>query len=337
MTTERERRERARREFMREEAKRTTGVMLVVGYFCLFRALFVLSVSLLFFPVAATAEGACAPDLPAVSAPETTAPDAATRFVDISAPIKQGAHADPPICAPNVSYVNHSAPPPPELAALFPGLRLEDLPGGDLWALERVEMCTHSGTHVDAPWHYGATMADGSKPMTIEQVPLDWFHGRGVKLDFRDVPDGHVVTADEIRAKLREIGHALSPGDVVLMNTAAGAARGSADYVHRGCGFGRDATLFLTGEGVRLVGTDAWSWDAPFVHVGRRYRETGETGDASIVWEGHKAGRERPYAQIEKLANLDALPSAGFDVAAFPVTVEGGSGGWTRAVAILDR
>ena len=74
---------------------------------------------------------------------------------------------------------------------------------------------------------------------------------------------------------------------------------------------------------MRLVGTDAWSWDAPFIHVGRRYEET---KDASIVWEGHKAGRERPYVQIEKLANLDKLPSFGFDVAAFPVTVEGGSG-----------
>ena len=120
MTTERERRERARREFMREEAKRTTGVLLAVGYFCLFRALFVTSVSLLLFPVAATAEGACAPTHAGESAPETTAPDSAARFVDISAPIKQGAHADPPICAPNVSYTNHSAPPLPELAALFP-------------------------------------------------------------------------------------------------------------------------------------------------------------------------------------------------------------------------
>ena len=132
MTTERERRERARREFMREEAKRTTGVLLAVGYFCLFRALFVsVSLSLLVFPVAATAEGACAPDLLVVSAPETTAPDYAARFVDISAPIKQGAQTDPPICAPNVSYTNHSSPAPPELAALFPGLRLGDLPGGD--------------------------------------------------------------------------------------------------------------------------------------------------------------------------------------------------------------
>ena len=225
MTTERERRERARREFMREEAKRTTGVLLAVSYFCLFRALFVRVLVPPRIPRRGDRGRACAPDLLVVSAPETTAPDYAARFVDISAPIKQGAQTDPPICAPNVSYTNHSSPAPPELAALFPGLRLEDLPNGDLWALERVEMCTHSGAHVDAPWHYSATMADGSKPMTIREVPLDWFHGRGVKLDFRDVPDGHVVTAAEIRAKLREVGHVLSPGDVVLMNTAAGAAR----------------------------------------------------------------------------------------------------------------
>jgi kynurenine formamidase len=36
------------------------------------------------------------------------------------------------------------------------------------------------------------------------------------------------------------------------------------------------------------------------------------------------------------LANLEKLPATGFTVVAFPVTVKGGSGGWTRAVAILD-
>ena len=119
----------------------------------------------------------------------------------------------------------------------------------------------------------------------------------------------------------------------MLMNTAASAARGTERFVHAGVGFGRDATMYLTGKGVRLVGTDAWSWDAPFVHTARRYATT---KDASIVWEGHKAGRDAPYCQIEKLANLEKLPATGFTVVAFPVTVKGGSGGWTRAVAILD-
>ena len=38
------------------------------------------------------------------------------------------------------------------LQKFFPGLKAEDVPGYDGWALEKVEMCTHSGTHVDAPW-----------------------------------------------------------------------------------------------------------------------------------------------------------------------------------------
>ena len=61
----------------------------------------------------------------------------------------------------------------------FPGLRRESLPGKDGWAIEKVSMCTHSGTHVDAPWHYSASMADGSTPATISQLPLDWFYGPG--------------------------------------------------------------------------------------------------------------------------------------------------------------
>src|SRR3546814_12589804 len=55
----------------------------------------------------------------------------------------------------------------------------------------------------------------------------------------------------------------LQPFDIVLVNTSAGAAYGSADFLNKGCGMGEEATLFLTGQGVRVVGTDAWSWDAP--------------------------------------------------------------------------
>ena len=33
------------------------------------------------------------------------------------------------------------------------------------------------------------------------------------------------------------------------------------------------------------------------------------TGDASLIWEGHKAGREIGYCHLEKLHNLEALPA----------------------------
>ena len=69
---------------------------------------------------------------------------------------------------------------------------------------------------------------------------------------------------------------------------------------------------------MRLTGTDAWSWDAPFVHTARRIAES---GDAGLIWEGHKAGRDIGYCHLEKLHNLEALPADGFQVACFPVKI----------------
>ena len=91
--------------------------------------------------------------------------------------------------------------------------------------------------------------------------------------------------------------------------------------------------MYLTSRGVRVVGTDAWSWDAPFNATAARYAQT---KDPKIIWEGHKSGREIGYCQIEKLGQLDQLPPHGFTVACFPVKVKAASGGWTRAVAILN-
>jgi len=84
---------------------------------------------------------------------------------------------------------------------------------------------------------------------------------------------------------------------------------------------------------VRVTGIDGWSWDAPFSFTRKRFLET---GDPSIIWEGHKAGREIGYCHMEKLANLDQLPPFGFKVACFPVKIEAASAGWTRCVAMLD-
>ncbi|MDE2516216.1 MAG: cyclase family protein [Rhodospirillales bacterium] len=256
----------------------------------------------------------------------------ARRIVDLSVPLQNGVPADPPRNLVQIEYTDHDQSAP-LVAGLFPGLAPADLPEGKGWAVEQVRLSTHTGTHVDAPWHYHPTAAGAPAP-TIDALPLEWFFGPGVKLDFRHLPDGYVVGAAEIAAELARIGHVLTPGDIVVVNTAAGARYGAPDYMDRGCGMGREATLFLTGAGVRVVGTDGWSWDAPFRHTAARFAAT---GDAAIIWEGHKAGREAPYCQIEKLHNLEALPPTGFEIACFPVKLHRASAGWTRAVAIFTE
>lgn len=254
------------------------------------------------------------------------------QFIDLSIPLENEVISDPAPFTPRISYLDHKMSVA-QLCAFFPGLKPEDLPDGEAWAVEKVELITHNGTHLDAPYHFASTMNGGERALTIDEVPLDWCFRPGVKLDFRHCPDGHVVTAAEVEAELDRIGYRLQPLDIVVVNTRAGAAYGQPDYVNAGCGMGAEATLYLLERGVRLTGTDGWSWDAPFVYTAERYAAA---GDPRIIWEGHKAGRMIGYCHLEKLHNLEALPPYGFTLACFPVKIRGASAGWTRAVAILD-
>jgi len=252
-------------------------------------------------------------------------------FVDLSRPLENTDYADPPGLGPKIDYFDH-AMTPGQILGFFPGVTQEQLPGGEGWAVERVSLSTHNGTHLDAPYHYHSTMDGGQRAITIDEVPLEWCYSRGVKLDFRHFGNGYVATAADVEAELKRIGHELRPLDIVLVNTAAGARYGEKDYVATGCGMGREATLYLTERGVRVTGTDAWSWDAPFIYTAQK---VAETGDASLIWEGHRAGMVRGYCHIEKLANLESLPATGFEVICFPVKVKAASAGWCRPVAVL--
>ena len=77
--------------------------------------------------------------------------------------------------------------------------------------------------------------------------------------------------------------------------------------------------------------------DPPFMRPKITYtaQKVKATGVTSLIWEGHKAGRDIGYCQLEKLHNLEVLPPFGFTVSCFPHKIRGASAGWTRAVAIF--
>ena len=154
------------------------------------------------------------------------------RYLDLSVALEAGIASDPPIMLPQITYLNHSVTAP-QIASFFDGLTQDQLPGGEGWAVEQLFVSTHNGTHLDAPYHHHSTMNKGERAWTIDEVPLEWCFNPGVKLDFRHLPDGHVVSAAEVEAELARIGHELQPLDIVLVNTSAGARYGEPDGAQR--------------------------------------------------------------------------------------------------------
>ena len=221
-----------------------------------------------------------------------------SRMLDISIALDNETVLDPPFMRPKIDYKTGKENAWTLLEA-FPGLKAEQLPDGEAWAVEFVSLATHNGTHMDAPYHFQSKDIHGNRMITIDEVPLDWFFRPGVKLDFRKKPDGHVVSAAEVEAELKRIGHELKPFDIVLVNTRASECIGTDEYLTAGCGMGREATLYLTSRGVRVCGIDAWGWDAPFAHTLKRWEE-----DARPL---HHLGRPQGRARDSLLPHGEAL------------------------------
>ena len=255
------------------------------------------------------------------------------RFVDLSISIEPDLPSDPEMMIPKIDYLDH-AQGAEQMEDFFPGVKKDHLPGGLGWAVEFLTLTTHSGTHLDAPYHYHPTMDKGKDALTIDEIPLDWCFNDGVVLDFRQKNDGERISIEDLDKEIARIDYKIKPLDIVLIQTGTDEFWGTQEYLVRGAGMDRESTLFLLEKGVKVVGIDAWSWDRPLPFLAKEFKET---GDPKVIWEAHFAGIEIGYCHMEKMANLSAIGRPhGFTVCCFPIKIKGASAGWTRPVAIMD-
>ena len=249
-------------------------------------------------------------------------------IVDLSAPIEPSPSELPDLLRTDLIFTDH-AQGARDIEALL-GVPARLLRDGEGWAVEEfTRFGTHNSTHVDAPWHYNSTIA-GEPAQTIDQLPLEWFHAPGVVLDFTSKEDGDAIGADEVERELARVGHDLRERDIVLVHTGRDEFYAQPDYMGRGPGVTAEATHWLFDRGVRVMGIDAWGWDAPLYLQAQEALERDEPG---IFWAAHQA--DLPYSQIERLCNLGALPPHGFTVSCFPLKIMGASAAPARVVAIL--
>ncbi|MGD2133941.1 MAG: hypothetical protein PVI23_14195, partial [Maricaulaceae bacterium] len=97
-------------------------------------------------------------------------------------------------------------------------------------------------------------------------------------------------------------------------------------------GMTRESTLFLSGLGAKILGTDALGWDRPINMMKEVFQQTRDKRD---IWDGHYAGRDREIFIIQQLVNLAALPANGFKVAFFPIKLARCSAAPARVVAFV--
>lgn len=197
---------------------------------------------------------------------------------------------------------------------------------------ERVTASVHTGTHLDAPYHFG-TRCEGKEAKKIEGVPLEWCYGNGVVLDFTHKGAGESITREEVQEALKKINYSIKPFDIALIYTGADQYWGKREYFFKFPGVSREATAWLVAQGVKVIGIDALGFDRPFLRMVNDYFAT---GDANVLWPSHIYGREKEYCHIERLANLGKVPKPfGFKVACFPIKIKDVGASWVRAVAIV--
>ncbi len=122
--------------------------------------------------------------------------------------------------------------------------RVSKIEDGDNANVTHVSLSAHTGTHVDAPFHF---LPDGD---TLESVPLKTMIGRAYVLH---LPDVDLITADilkqaEIPQRTRRLLLKTRNSDIW--------ARGEKDFQTDFVALSPDGAQYLVGRGVQLVGID---------------------------------------------------------------------------------
>jgi kynurenine formamidase len=141
--------------------------------------------------------------------------------------------------------------------------------------LERIEMTTHVGTHIDALGHFsngetlynGVRAADvvtdwGLEKLGIEHAPP--MITRGVLFDVAEagggphLAPGRTVTPDELKRAADAAGFTVQPGDIALIRTGWGRyfATDNAKYLQGEPGIDLPAARWLVDQGVVAIGAD---------------------------------------------------------------------------------
>lgn len=209
----------------------------------------------------------------------------------------------------------------------FPQIELEQtsLAARDGFTMERLEMRSHTATHIDAPAHF---IPEGK---TLDEFSIERFMGEGVVIDLTPKEPEEPITRADIEAYEDDI----EPGDVIMLHTGWDEYYGQTpEYLFEFPYLTGEAAEYLASLDPKAVGTEGAS-------VGGWYDEVPAHGPATDVHpaDSHLPLLENDIIPIEELRNLDqVLDGADSRRANFffpPLNVQGTGGCSVRAFALV--
>jgi kynurenine formamidase len=179
----------------------------------------------------------------------------------------------------------------------------------DGYNLELIFFSSHSGTHLDAPYHF---VQEGLK---IDKIPLNRLITSAILCRVKKGPDKPITRKDieDFEAK----NGTISPNLAVIFETGWSRNLAKKDYFSRNPGLSATAAKYLIEKKVSLVGIDSPSIDL------------GKDSKFSV----HHILLKRGVLILENLCNLERIPRSNFKLIVLPLRLKNATGSPVRAVA----
>lgn len=180
----------------------------------------------------------------------------------------------------------------------------------DGYNLELIFFSSHSGTHLDAPYHF---VENG---LRIDKIPLNKLITNALVCRVKKGPNEQITRKDIVDFEVRN--GTISPNLAVVFETGWSKNITKKNYFTRNPGLSAAAAKYLLEKKVTLVGIDSPSIDM------------GKDSKFSV----HHILLKHGVLILENLCNLGKIPNSYFKLIVLPLKLKGATGSPVRAVAI---
>ena len=180
----------------------------------------------------------------------------------------------------------------------------------DGYNLELLFLSTHSGTHLDAPYHFDK---NGIK---IHQIPVKRLVSSAILIK-RKKKANQAITKNDIQSFEKKYGKILE-NSTIIFATGWSKLLQKKDYFKKNPGLSTSAAKYLVSKRINLVGIDS-----PSIDLGTNSK-----------FEVHQILSKNNILILENLTNLNRITRVFFRLVVLPLKLHGATGSSVRAVAI---